>query len=1129
MASLAKQLSLLLFFLVFGVLALSAQLTVTGGQTPQQLVNNLAGPGIQVFNVTMNCPGNANGTFDGSNTNLNINSGVLLTSGDLSNAALPQTSGSITTDNNSAGDLDLDILSGVPTFDACALEFDFVSRCDTISIGYVFASDEYDEYVCASVNDAFGFFVTGTGLNNVNIARIPGTTTPVAINSVNNGTVGINGTPGSPGCNLTNSAFYLSNALGITHEYDGQTVRLEAKTWVMPCDTYHVKLVVADGGDGVFDSGVFLEENGIRCTSAELEINTTFANGSGYLVEGCNDAELSFVRNNNLSQGITVKYIIGGTGINGLDYTQIADSIVFAPGQDTVFLNVSAFDDGLIEGVENLFIIVSDTVCSSILSDTAEILIVDPPIADFVFSNACVGIPVIFTDLSSFPPGMITAWNWDFGDATPTSSLQNPIHAYASGTYTVTLIATTAEGCEDTTSQIITVLDPPTANWSFQGQCFGQTTVFTDLSTAAPGDVITGWVWDLGDGNTSMVQSPNHVYGLDGTYTVSLIVTNQNGCADTLSQSVVIHPKPLTDFTFSDVCDGNPVSFQEVTFLNSGSLVLWDWDLGDANTQNIAQFDHVYATPGTYTVVLQVESDQGCRDTATHDVVVHPKPVAEFTWNNVCDGEVVQFDDQSSISGGSITGYDFDLDDGNSSIQANFTHIYAGPGTYAVELEITSDQGCRDTIVHDVVVAPKPVADFSFADVCDGNAVNFQDLTTLSAGNLTSHTWDLGDGNVQTQASFNHLYTAPGTYTVVLIVTTDQGCGDTIEQDVVVHPNSVVDFEASFACLGDTSFFTDLSTILTGTIATYDWDFGDGDFSSDQNPFHIYASAGTYTATLTLTSDQGCVTSLSIPVILPPGPPAPLPINDTVCTGFDAYLSAVPPSVPGTINWYYAANSTTPFHTGNALDLGPITENEVYYLDYISDEGCLSERVWILAAANIPPQVPIEVSDLEVEIPNAIVEFTSDPPPMVVGQLWTFGDGNTSTQVSPVHQYSLPGVYDVSYWLIDENGCERYYAWNQYITVTEQVYVWAPNAFTPNGDGTNDTYSVTTRLITDFNITIYDRWGKLLYESDNMGFAWSGTGVDGQPLPEGVYPFVINAIDFLGRPVKTSGTITLYR
>lgn len=1109
-----------------------AQLTVQGGLTAQQLADVISGPGIQVFNVTMNCPNGASGSFDGTNTNININSGILLTSGTVANAALPQTSPGITAANNAPGDADLNNVSGVTTFDACALEFDFVSSCDTIAIAYVFASDEYDEWVCSTVNDVFGFFVTGPGLNNVNIARIPGTNIPVAINSVNNGAVGANGFIGAPGCDIGNSAFFTSNNLGTTHEYDGQTIRMEAKTWVMPCDTYHVKLVVADGGDEILDSGVFLEEDGIRCTSAAIEISTVFSGATssgGYIVEGCNDAELQFVRTGNLSQGLTVQFNIGGTAINGVDYAQLADSIVFAPLQDTVSLFVTAPNDLIVEGSESILIIIGDTTCGIIFADTAEVLIVDPPNADFNFANACVGLPVIFTDVSSFPPGTITAWDWGLGDGN-TSAVQNPIHSYANpGSYNVTLIITTSEGCMDTITQQVDVFDPPSANFSFSGQCFGQTTVFTDLSNAGSGTPIATWNYAFGDGNSSPQPSPSHTYTSDGSYSVQLIVTNQNGCSDTSTQIVDIHPKPVAEFGYSDVCDGNAVQFTDQTVLSSGSLVLHDWDLGDGNSQNQTAFDHIYAGPGTYTVELQVETDNGCRDTVDHDVTVHPKPETDFSWNDVCDGFEVQFQELTVISAGSINQFDWDLGDGNSENQAAFSHTYAGPGLYPVVLEVESDQGCRDTVTHDVTVHPKPEAEFTFADVCDGLEVQFQDQTTLLSGSLISHDWDLGDGNTSTQASFAYTYAAPGTYTVVLMVETDNGCRDTISHDVTIHPNPIVDFAASFACEGDTSFFTDQSSILTGSIVSYDWDFGDGDVSTDQNPYHIYSVPGTYTASLTLTSDQGCVTTLSIPVVLPPGPPAPTPLHDTVCTGFEPFLAAIPPNVPGTINWLYSPNSTHPFHSGNTYTPGPIIEAQTYYLQYVSDEGCKSSMAAIVAAVNVPPQVPIQWSSEEVEIPSAIVEFTADPPNSVVGQLWTFGDGFTSTQTAPVHQYAQPGLYDVTYWLVDENGCERIYEWPQLITVTEEVYIWAPNAFTPNNDGTNDTYSVTTRLVTDFNIKMYDRWGKLILESDNMSFEWDGTDHMGQPATEGVYTYVIIARDYLGRPLKVAGTITLYR
>ncbi len=1127
--NLIKRVYLLFVLFLWISSPLSAQLTVGGGLTAQQLADIISGPGINVFNVTMNCAAGASGSFNGTNTNLNINSGILLTSGTVANAALPQTSGGITAANGTPGDLDLDILSGVPTFDACGLEFDFVSSCDTISIAYVFASDEYDEWVCATVNDAFGFFVTGPGLNNVNIARIPGTTIPVAINSVNNGSIGANGFAGAPGCNIGNSAFFTSNNAGTTHEYDGQTIRMEAKTWVMPCDTYHVKLVVADGGDQILDSGVFLEEDGIRCTSAAIEISTVFSGGGGYLVEGCSDAELQFVRTGNLSQGLTVNFNIGGTAINGVDYAQIADSIVFAPLQDTISLFVSAPDDLIAEGAESILIIIGDTTCGIVFADTAEILIIDPPIADFNFNNACAGQTITFTDASVFPLGVISTWEWDFGDGT-TSSVQSPSHNYPGpGSYNVSLIITTAEGCTDTTTQVVSIFDPPTANFSFSGQCFGEVTSFTDLSSVAAGDTLIGWAWDLGDGSVTGTQNPSLVYSADASYTVELVVFNQHGCTDTITQSVDIYPKPVADFTYSDACDGNAVQFQDQTVLTSGSLVSYDWDLGGGNTQNQSSFNYTYTGPGTYTVVLEVESDQGCRDTVDHDVNIHPKPVTDFAWGDVCDEQEMQFQELTVISAGNIIIYDWALGDGTNENQAAFGHFYPGPGVYTVTLEVESDQGCLDTAIHDVTVHPKPEAEFSAADVCDGLEVQFQDQTNLLSGAVANYDWDLGDGNTSNQSSFAYTYAAPGTYTVVLIVESDQGCLDTVTHDVTVHPNPIVDFSASFACEGDTSFFTDQSSILSGAIVTYDWDFGDGGASSDQNPAHIYSVPGTYTATLTLTSDQGCVTSLSIPVVLPPGPPAPLPLPDTVCSGFTPFLAAIPPNIPGTINWLYAPNSTHPFHTGNSYSPGPIVESQAYYLQYVSDEGCRSEVVSIVAVSNIPPQVPINFSDTEVEIPTAIVEFTSDPPRSVVGQLWTFGDGFSSTDVSPVHQYSQPGVYDVSYWLVDENGCERNYEWPLLITVTEEVYIWAPNAFTPNGDGTNDSYSVTTRLITDFNVRIFDRWGKVLLESDDMSFEWDGTDSRGQAVPEGVYTYVITARDYLGRPLKVAGTITVYR
>lgn len=941
-----------------------AQLTVQGGQTGAQLANILSGGGVTISNVQLNCPNSASGTFDGTMTNLGIGQGVLLTSGAITIAAQPQVSGGEGQDNFSAGDADLTLLSGVQTFDACALEFDIVATCDTISIAYVFGSEEYDEFVCAGVNDAFGFFISGFGIPaGTNIATVPGTGDPVSINTVNNGSVGIFGFNG-PGCILTNSGFYTSNAVGTTHEYDAQTVRMEAKSWVQPCSTYHIKLVVADGGDGILDSGVFLEENGIRCASAQITVNTATVNGSNYVVEGCTDAVLYFERQGNLSQSYTVHYTVGGTAINGTDYNQIADSVVFAVGQDSVGITINAVNDGNTEGLEEILIILVDSVCGAQFSDTAVIPIIDPPVADFSAVDACPNFDAQFSDQSQFPFGNITNWDWDFGDG-GTSNTQNPMHPYSNpGTYSVQLVITTAEGCQDSITQTITIHEEPTADFDHIGFCAGHPTDFTDLSTTNGTNTLSTWDWDFDDGNGSVNQNPSHVYFVPGIYNVTLIISNNHGCNDTIVQPVEIFDAPQPEFDWQDVCNGQEMNFVDQSNIASGTITGWIWNMGDGTTYNVQ----------------------------------------------------------------------------------NVNHTYADTGTYVVQLTVTSSWGCIDSV---------------------------------------SHT-------------------------------------------VTVHPNPEPDFDVSFACLGDTSFFTDLSTIGSGNIVAWDWDFGNGNTSNQQNPWNIYTVDGQYTVTLTVTSDNGCTTTMTRTLPLPPRPTKPVPTHDTVCGGFSATLGAAASPGAGTVEWLYSANSTLPFHTGYSYQTGPINVHTVYYIEVVSDDGCRSGPVAVHAYVNDPPNILVTVSSYELEIPNAIVEFYVNNQNLIASWFWDFGDGTTSTQAQPVHEYTEEGEYFVTLRIIDHNGCERIYHLKE-IVVTQDIRILLPNAFTPNGDGLNDEFFATSTLITDLEIEIFDRWGKLIYRSEDLNFRWNGRKAEGDAWPEGAYVYKVRAVGYDGSIIRKSGTVTILR
>jgi hypothetical protein len=266
----------------------NAQLSVTGNRTAAQLAAKLVGPGVVVLNPTLNCPAAANGTFTGTSS-LGFQGGIVLTSGSATNASSTASVFS-SLSNNVAGDAQLTALAGQATLDACVLEFDFRPSGDSVKFDYVFGSEEYTSFTCSSFNDVFGFFISGNqyGTSGVNLATVPGTSVPVSINSINCGPTGGGNIAncnamgaGSPFC-----AYYLNNSAGTTVVYNGITTTLTAKAAVTACDTYHLKIAIADAVDRSYDSGVFLAESSLSSVTVPsaaicLGSSTTLAASGG--------------------------------------------------------------------------------------------------------------------------------------------------------------------------------------------------------------------------------------------------------------------------------------------------------------------------------------------------------------------------------------------------------------------------------------------------------------------------------------------------------------------------------------------------------------------------------------------------------------------------------------------------------------------------------------------------------------------------------------------------------------------------------------------------------------------------------------------------------------------------------
>jgi len=558
--------------------------------------------------------------------------------------------------------------------------------------------------------------------------------------------------------------------------------------------------------------------------------------------------------------------------------------------------------------------------------------------------------------------------------------------------------------------------------------------------------------------NTNPAQVTQTAIGLTaGTYNV--IVLDAGGCTDTISATIIIAPEPITNFGYTNVCDGATTQFTDSSLISSGAISNWFWNFGDSspliNTQNPM---HIYANPGYYNVVLIIGFDSICADTAILPVFVNYNPIADFTHFDVCFGDTLHFTNNSSVDSSSIiTSFLWDFGDGSSDNIQNAKHLYSASGSYSVSLIITTNSGCKDTISKSVLVHPLPNPSFTFTNVCIGNSVPFTDLSNIPASDtIQAWAWSFGDNtSLGTVQSPSHLYTATGSYTIQLGVVSTFGCTDSINKIITVNPNPVIDFSVSdtSACSPLCLSFQNLSTISTGNNLQFLWDFGDGSpLSNSENIVHCYTNSSAtssvyFTPTITVTSDSGCVTSES---------------------------------------------------KNNYITVHPIPDANFTLLPQIT---------------TIVDPI-ISISDLSIG-----VDFWN----------WNFGDLQTSSIQNPIsHSYSETGTYTLALFASTQYSCvDTAY---QTIIIEPDFIFYIPNAFTPNGDGINDFFSGKGTFIGTYEMAIFDRWGNLIFNSEDISLPWDGKAKKGTVVAqEDVYVYSIKITDFKKQNHIYKGIVTLVR
>lgn len=493
------------------------------------------------------------GTFNSMNSTVGFDEGLILTGGYL---APPYGLGQPSSVNvgfwkMTNGDSLLDaIIYPYKTVQAAVIEFDFIPNGDSIKFNYVFASDEYPHQICSNDFDVFAFHISGPGIvGNENIALIPGTNFPVGINTVNDTST----TPYWSNFDLNicptidYSQYYIDHAGNQTFVFNGSTTVLTAKAATIPCQTYHLRLAIAEGRNSGESSAVFLESNSFNSEPISIESDISYGSGDTLLYENCGQAKIIIKRTYNIIQPKSYSISISGSATNGLDYNYISNSISMVSGQfaDTLFIIPLA--DNINDNFEDIIITVSDTLCNGEYFETSKRLVIHEKPNYSVHISPEEGFICDKTEFTSVISGAIPPLSYDWNNGLSNDSIFIYFPDFHSSYVYQPVWLSTVDACGNTAKDSTTFIfsQKPTADFTYNPTQIDLLNSIIQLKDKSSNDV-SNWSWFFNDDNTNeFIKSPIHHYKISGDYLIDLKVSNQFNCVDSISKTIRVFDIPV--------------------------------------------------------------------------------------------------------------------------------------------------------------------------------------------------------------------------------------------------------------------------------------------------------------------------------------------------------------------------------------------------------------------------------------------------------------------------------------------------------------------------------------------------------------------------------------------------------
>lgn len=1057
-------LPLLTFFAISG----RGQLVVDNNPTAQQLVQNvLVGKGVQVTNVTFSGANEQLGFFDATNANLmSIDSGLVMSSGEVGFAAGPndQTNG---TQNPPSGTMngDPDLFQangGISVNDVAILEFDFVPQGDTVRFDYVFGSEEYMLYANGSINDVFGFFISGPGINGPysnnaeNIAQIPGTNQAVTLNNVNattnwqyyvdNGDNETNANT-SPPPNFDTDSAYI--------QYDGHTTRLTAVSEVKCDSTYHLKIAIADGSDDIIDSGVFLKANSLTSNTVKVDVNTVSKDSS--LVRGCTNATIDLIRPDT-SDKDTVYFNFKGDAVNGGDYNYIPDSVIYQPGDSLKSITIQPSTDSLGTGVDTLlFEVPTVNLCGDTIIKDATIYIKDSSDYDLdvnakdsvLLCPPTDSVPV-WANVTNGTPDYDYIWEDTKGDSTLADTAKLP------GTTTDSLFLTAVDSC-NATGQDTSIVESKWDSLSIDSitpdtvfGCYGNSSI--DLNVWVSGGAKPySYNWSNGGSGSSISVFP--------TSTSVYTVTVTDSCsADQVTDSV------LVEVPF------DPIDIDVSTITADSSIVEG-------------------CTDGTFTFI---RPDTSILDTLEYSIS-----------GNAINGTDYASIGDSVVYGPNDTSATVTIDALNDGIVENKPDTVT-LSAYFVDL-------CGDTVRSEasLYIEEDYQVDAITSDssiYCPTDSVPFH--VQGQGGNPPySYSWSDGSSDDSTQL--------PGDATDSLTVTVTDSCGKSSPADTVVLElnydslDLTVSNDTTLACPGDT---VDLSASVSGGHSNYSYDWMPQNVNAPSVSVHPNNTSGYEVSVTDSCGNESLMDSVYVNV--PEPEPVEAMASDTTvrCEGDSIDLLGSADSGYGGYSYQWIGGPSDSVW-------GMRSYKDTVYVLQVTDRCGNSDK----DSSNVrqPDYAPLQIeagpTDTTCQGENLKVDADASGGAEGYSYEWT---GNGEIKMMDKGKAELDPEEGAYFKARVTDYCGEEASDEVYLGL-EDCQIEVPNVFSPNGDGKNDAFAFgNLEHYPGSSLRVFNRWGNLVYESSDYDNDW-----EGGDLSDGTYYFVLEPSDPDTKTIKGEVTL----